>query len=76
MLAATLVTAKRVDEAGPVLEKLFSAEGVSRENAFMQVNRLLGGNPDKAANLRVIRTLAAQIPAARRRRISPSARLP
>ena len=62
VLAATLVAAKRVDEAGPVLEKLFSAEGVSRENAFMQVNRLLGGNPDKAANLRAIRSLAAKYP--------------
>ena len=62
VLAATLVTAKRVDEAGPVLEKLFSAEGVNRENAFMQVNRLLGGNPDKKANLRVIRTIAAKYP--------------
>ena len=62
VLAATLVAAKRVDEAGPVLEKLFSAEGVSRENAFMQVNRLLGANPDKAANLRAIRNLAAKYP--------------
>jgi len=62
VLAATLVAAKRVDEAGPVLEKLFSAEGVSRENAFMQVNRLLGSNPDKAANLRAIRNLAAKYP--------------
>jgi len=35
---------------------------VSRENAFMQVNRLLGGNPDKAANLRAIRSLAAKYP--------------
>jgi tetratricopeptide (TPR) repeat protein len=61
-LAATLVAAQRVDEAGPVLEKLFSAEGVSRENAFMQVNRLLGSNPDKAANLRAIRSLAAKYP--------------
>ncbi|HEY8252131.1 MAG TPA: tetratricopeptide repeat protein [Burkholderiales bacterium] len=62
VLAATLVAAKRVDEAGPVLEKLFAAEGVSRENAFMQVNRLLGSNPDKAANLRAIRNLAAKYP--------------
>ena len=62
VLAATLVAAKRVDEAAPVLEKLFSADGVSRENAFMQVNRLLAGNPDKAANLRVIRTVAAKYP--------------
>jgi tetratricopeptide (TPR) repeat protein len=62
VLAVTLVAAKRVDEAAPVLEKLLSAEGVSRENAFMQVNRLLSGNPDKAANLRVIRTVAAKHP--------------
>jgi tetratricopeptide (TPR) repeat protein len=60
VLAATLVAAKRVDEAGPVLEKLLSAEGVNRENAFMQLNRLLAGSPDKAANLRVIRGLAAK----------------
>ena len=62
VLAATLVGAKRVDEAEPYLEKLFAAEGVSRENAFMQVNRLLSGNTDKAANLRVIRRLAAKHP--------------
>jgi tetratricopeptide (TPR) repeat protein len=62
VLAATLVAAKRVDEAAPVLEKLFSTEGVNLENAFMQVNRLLGGNPDKAANLRVIRAIAAKYP--------------
>jgi len=62
VLAATLVTAKRVDEAGPVIEKLFSAEGVNRENAFMQLNRLLAGNPDKKANLRVVRGLAAKHP--------------
>ena len=40
----------------------FAAEGVNRENAFMQVNRLLSGNTDKAANLRVIRRLAAKHP--------------
>ena len=62
VLAATLVAAKRVDEAGPVLEKLFTTEGVSLENAFMQVNRLLAGNPDKTANLRVIRGIAAKYP--------------
>ena len=60
VLAATLVAAKRVDEAAPVLEKLFNAEGVNRENAFLQVNRLLAGSPDKTANLRVIRALAAK----------------
>ena len=62
VFAATLVAAQRVDEAGPVIEKLFSAEGVSRENAFMQLNRLLAGNPDKSANLRVIRNMAAKYP--------------
>ncbi len=62
VLAATLVAAKRVDEAGPVIEKLISAEGVNRENAFLQLNRLLAGNADKSANLRVIRGLAAKHP--------------
>ena len=62
VLGAMLVAAKRVDEAGPVLEKLLTAEGVNRENAFMQLNRLLAGNPDKMTNLRVIRGLAAKYP--------------
>ena len=62
VLGAMLVAAKRVDEAGPVLEKLLTAEGVNRENAFMQLNRLLASNPDKATNLRVIRGLAAKYP--------------
>jgi tetratricopeptide (TPR) repeat protein len=62
VLAAMLVGAKRVNEAEPVLEKLLVAEGVNRENAFMQMNRLLAGNPDKASNLRVIRNLAAKHP--------------
>jgi Flp pilus assembly protein TadD len=62
VLAAVLVAAKRVDEAEPYLEKLLTAEGVNRENAFMQLNRLLSGNPDKPSNLRVIRRLAAKHP--------------
>src|SRR6185503_4697220 len=62
VLGAMLVAAKRVDEAGPVLEKLLTAEGVNRENAFMQLNRLHAGNADKATNLRVIRGLAAKYP--------------
>jgi tetratricopeptide (TPR) repeat protein len=60
VLAAMLVAARRVDEAEPVLDKLLAAEGVNRENAFMQMNRLLSGNPDKPSNLRVIRNLAAK----------------
>ena len=60
--AALLVSAKRVDEAEPYLHKLLSAEGVNAENGFLQLNRLLAGNPDKAANLRVVRNLSALQP--------------
>src|SRR5216684_4423780 len=60
VVAAMLVSAKRVDEAEPYLVKLLTAEGVSLENGFMQLNRLLSGNPDKAANLRVVKSLAAR----------------
>ena len=58
--AALLVAAKRVDEAVPYLEKLLSSPGVNLESGFLQINRLLAGNPDKAANLRVVRKLAAR----------------
>ena len=57
VLAALLISAKKVDEAEPVIDKLLSAEGVSMERGFLQLNRLLAGNPDKAANLRVVRSL-------------------
>ena len=60
VLAALLISAKKVDEAEPVIDKLLSAEGVSMERGFLQLNRLLAGNPDKAANLRVVRSLAAK----------------
>jgi tetratricopeptide (TPR) repeat protein len=58
VLAALLISAKKVDEAEPVIDKLLSAPGVSMERGFLQLNRLLAGNPDKAANLRVVRSLA------------------
>jgi len=61
-VAAFLVGAKRVEEAEPYLEKLLEAQGVNVENFFLQVNRLLAGNPDKASNLRVVRKLAAGRP--------------
>jgi len=60
VVAALLISSKRVDEAEPYLEKLLSAEGVDPERGFMQLNRLLASNPDKAANLRVVRQLAAK----------------
>ncbi len=58
--AALLISAKRVDEAEPYLQKLLSSPGVNLESGFLQINRLLAGNPDKAANLRVVRKLAAK----------------
>ncbi len=62
VLAALLIGAKRVEEAEPYLEKLLVADGVNAENGFMQLNRLLAGNPDKAVNLRVVRKLAERHP--------------
>ena len=60
VVAALLVANKRVDEALPYLEKLLSTDGVNLENGFMQLNRLLAANPDKAANLRVVRQLVSK----------------
>ena len=60
VLAALLVANKRAEEALPHLEKLLASEGMNPENGFMQLNRLLAANPDKAANLRVVRALASK----------------
>ncbi len=62
VVAALLVSNKRVDEAVPFFEKLLASDGVNPENGFMQLNRLLAGNPDRAANLRVVRRLADKYP--------------
>jgi Flp pilus assembly protein TadD len=62
VVAALLIANKRVDQALPYLEKLLASDGVNLENGFMQLNRLLAGNPDKPANLRVVRQLAAKHP--------------
>jgi tetratricopeptide (TPR) repeat protein len=61
-LVGLLVSARKVDEAEPHLAQLLSSEGVAAANGFMQMGRLLSGNPDKAANLRVVRNLAAKYP--------------
>ena len=62
MVTAFLVSTRRIDEAEPYLEKLLASKGAQTENGFMQLNRLLAGNPDKQANLRVVRKLAAGYP--------------
>ncbi len=62
VVAALLIAGKRVEEAEPYLEKLLAADGVNVENGFLQLNRLLAGNPDRKANLRTVRKLAAKYP--------------
>src|SRR5258708_3953311 len=62
VLSVLLVNAKRADEAEPYIKKLLTLEGGSLENGFMQLGRLMSGNPDKAQNLRVVRRLAAPYP--------------
>ena len=62
VVAALLISSKRVDQALPYLEKLLATDGVNLENGFMQLNRLLAGNPEKSANLRVVRQLASKHP--------------
>ncbi|HET7671417.1 MAG TPA: tetratricopeptide repeat protein [Burkholderiales bacterium] len=61
-LATLHVAAKKVNEAEPYLDKLLATPGVSVERAFLQLNRLLAGNSDRAANARVVRNLAAKHP--------------
>src|SRR5688572_1828871 len=47
VVAAVLIANKKVEEALPYLEKLLASSGVNLESGFMQLNRLLAGNPDK-----------------------------
>jgi Flp pilus assembly protein TadD len=57
-----LVAGRRVDEAEPYLAKLLAIEPNAAANGFMQLARLLGGNPDTAASLRVVQRLAERYP--------------
>jgi tetratricopeptide (TPR) repeat protein len=57
-----LVGARRVEEAEPYLAKLLAVDANAAANGFMQLGRLLAGNPDPEANLRVVRNLAARYP--------------
>jgi tetratricopeptide (TPR) repeat protein len=61
-VSVLLVSARRVEEAEPYLAKLLASGGNAAANGFMQLARLLAGNPDAAANLRVVRALAAPNP--------------
>jgi tetratricopeptide (TPR) repeat protein len=59
-LTALLVNARKVDEAEPFLAKLLARDGAAAGGGFLQLGRLLAANPDKRANLRVVRALAAR----------------
>src|SRR6185295_4916015 len=61
-LTVLLVGARRVDEAEPYLAKLLALDAAAAPNGFMQLPRLLAGNPEPAANLRVVRKLAERYP--------------
>jgi len=62
MVTVYLAAVRRVDEAEPYLKQLLTSSETEPENVFMQVNRLLAADPDKAANLRLVRKLAAGYP--------------
>lgn len=62
VIASLLVSTKKVDEAEPYLAKLLNTEGVDQERGYLQLNRLLAGNPDKKSNLRVVQKLASRHP--------------
>lgn len=61
-LTLLLVGARKVEEAEPYLAKLLARDGAAAAGGFLQLGRVLGGNPDKQANLRVVRSLAARHP--------------
>src|ERR1051325_5543202 len=60
VIASLLVSAKKVAEAEPYLAKLLNTEGVDQERGYLQINRLLAGNPDRKSNLRVVQKLASR----------------
>jgi len=61
-LVVLLVNGKRIDETEPYLAKLLGVDANAAANVFMQLGRLLGSSADPAANLRVVRSLAARYP--------------
>jgi Flp pilus assembly protein TadD len=61
-LTVLLVRSRNVDEAEPYLAKLLARDGDAAAGGFLQLGRLLSASPDKQANLRVVRSLAARHP--------------
>lgn len=60
--AALLVSADRLEEARPHLEKLLALEGGSTDEAFMQLNSLLVRNSNKNATFELVKQLAEPYP--------------
>ncbi len=61
-LSSLLIGARRVDEAEPYLAKLFASDAGSAASGFLQINRFLSPNPDRVANLALVRRLASRFP--------------
>src|SRR5438477_255742 len=61
VVASLLVSARKVDEAQPYLQKLLEAEGVDLERGYLQLNRLLAANPNDAELVYTIGILAFQV---------------
>jgi len=61
-LVQLLVSQKRADEAEAIIARLMGANPALTPNLFMQLGRLLSGNPNPAASLRLVQRLAARHP--------------
>jgi tetratricopeptide (TPR) repeat protein len=61
--SSLLIRLNRLDEAEPYLQRVLAVQATNRGDGFLQLNSLLGNNPDKATNLRVVQRLAGQYPA-------------
>ena len=60
--AALLVNMGRLDEARPHLEILLASDESTVDQAFMQLNKLLASNPNKAESLKLVQQLAEPYP--------------
>jgi len=60
--AALLVNMGRLDEARPHLEILLASDESTVDQAFMQLNKLLASNPNKAESLKLVQQLAESYP--------------
>jgi tetratricopeptide (TPR) repeat protein len=60
-LTGLLVATNQLDEAQPYLQKILASD-TNRGEGFLQLNRLVANNPDKAASLKLIQGLAQGYP--------------